>query len=196
MNIENKRINFENHTFGNSVYLTFYLPRLLEQYGLGEDTTVGYTSYELSNSITMPNSVVDFDSLKTWMQSDAFITAINAAGYVINETLLYNSVAAYDPENPTNNIKLYNGELKISTSLVCSEGEGKQIVEASDPIGTNVLGVTNLHAESADIDTIELNTITTGRTNYSISNDDGTLDILAKTEGMGDIHTTIHYQDE
>lgn len=193
--IENKSINFENHTFGDDIYLIFYLPRLLEQYGLGEDTAVGYINYVLSKSITMPNSVVDFDSLKTWMQSDAFITAINAAGYLLDECLVYNSIAGYGYENPTNNIKLYNGELKISTSLVCSEGQGKQIVGASDPIGTNVLDVVNLQAESAEIKAIELKTIAAGETNYSIGNGDGSLDILAQAEGVEDIHTTIHYQD-
>ena len=61
--VENEDINFSTHQFSSG--LRFNCPKLFEHYGLGHNNNPGYIQYELNEySITMPNSVVDFNSLK------------------------------------------------------------------------------------------------------------------------------------
>ena len=112
---------------------------LFKEYGLGEGGSVGYISYAVNDTLTMPNSVVDFESLKTWMQSQDFINALYGVGYLIDDIQLCNNIATYDPDDPADNILLYNGELKLNTYIICIQGEGLQIIEGTeDPIITGI----------------------------------------------------------
>ena len=54
-------VDFENHTF--EAGLSFHLPELLKKYGLGSDGYAGYIYIMPDNTMTMPDSVVDFNSL-------------------------------------------------------------------------------------------------------------------------------------
>lgn len=145
--IDNGDIDFGDHTFGANLY--FDLPHLLEKYGLCETvTSPAYIIYVLNDTVTMPNSVVDFESLKAWMQSEDFIDAINEVGYNYDEAMIRNDVAIYSPDDPADNIVLVNGELKLNTYIVCSQGEGEEIINATDPVGEPTLKVENLEVEN------------------------------------------------
>lgn len=145
-----EQVDFENHTF--SAGLRFEFPTLLKEYGLGEaDDENGYVYYTLSEAITMPNSVVDFESLKVWMQSEAFISAIQYK-YDYDEYQIRNLVASYEFDDSADNIVLVDGELKINTYILCTDGEGEEIVGASDPIGVDVLDVENLRVTNLEVE--------------------------------------------
>ena len=145
--LEGERIDFENHIF--AAYMIFTIPSLLIHYGLSESgDDVPYIGYDVSDGITMPNSVVDFESLKAWMQSQTFISGLEGVGYYVDESFILNEVANYSVEDPVDNIILLNGKLTLDTVLTCTQGEGEEIEGASDPIGVDTLKVENLEVEN------------------------------------------------
>ena len=121
--INDGSIDFANHTFG--AYITFYFPELLEKYGLysgvtsGEPPIPAYVSlYPTAVPIIMPDTVVDFATLKAWIIANIG-TLVGETD--IDEVIFGSDVASYDLENgmPDLNIAFKNGDIVCEARLRC-----------------------------------------------------------------------------
>ena len=121
--INDGSIDFANHTFDS--YITFYFPELLEKYGLCSSVTSGeppipaYVSlYPTEAPIIMPDTVVDFATLKAWIIANIG-TLVGETD--IDEAIFGSDVASYNLENgmPDLNIGFKNGDIVCEARLKC-----------------------------------------------------------------------------
>ena len=125
-------VDFENHKFYG--YLDFYFPNMLTTYGLGEDgISAGYISIYF-DTITMPNSVVDFATLKAWLLSELSNILDNYEFY-IDECFMSNSTASYGIEDRSNDLtfSVTTTDIICEADFFCVSGEGATITGATNP---------------------------------------------------------------
>jgi len=141
------KLSFDNHSISSEAYLYFYYPELLIHYGLGEAREVGYIALCIDDDIEFPETINDENSLKQWMLTNDFITAVMATGPYVDDVQLSNEVADYMTNNNWT-LSLQNGQLIMTENLKCLRGEGERIIDASDPINEPALKVENLEVEN------------------------------------------------
>lgn len=146
--IENKEVDFENHTVSSSAGLFFHYPELLEHYGLGDGGEIGYSYYSLDNEISIPESITTKEQLEEYVKSSAFCYSVNNVGVSVDEQMLSNDVANYS--SSVQAIDFDGNNIIALDTLECQEGVGQEIVEASDPVGVNTLDVENLRVENLE----------------------------------------------
>jgi hypothetical protein len=179
-------IDFENHTFG--AYIFFYFPNMMSVYGLGEDgSDTGYISIIFNDGpITMPDSVVDFATLKAWLISNfESIFIDDDYGIDIDDVQMNNSTANYTIEDGFNDLvfSVTATDIICGANFMCTRGEGKTITGATNPpsepgLEYNIIGdVTgnltgnltgSVYGDLANITTIHATDI--GASNRKISN--------------------------
>lgn len=137
LSIDDGSINFAAHTF--DAYINFYFPEVLAKYGLyfsnvsGEPIVPGYVSlYSNNPPVTMPDTVVDFPTLKAWIIAN--IGTLVGDSYV-DDCIFDSDLANYRTENgmPDLNISLKNGDILCEARLKCFDGLGDPIVGATNP---------------------------------------------------------------
>ena len=163
-------IDFENHTFDEGFY--FFFPAMATRYGLGEGGEDGYIAIYFNETITMPDSVVDFTTLKAWLLSNInSIFVDNDYDMYIDETMMYNDTAVYITEDGINDLtfSVSNTDIICEANWYCDEGEGETITGATNPptetvLEYNVLGnVTGtLNGNIADNTTVLGNLLVNG----------------------------------
>lgn len=115
--IDDGSIDFAAHTF--DAYITFYFPELIEKYGIGSSTFPAYAAiYPNEAPMTMPDTVVDFGTLKTWIYEN--IVTIVRESYV-DEYTFNNDVVGYGLDNGISdlNIASKNGDIVCEALLKC-----------------------------------------------------------------------------
>ena len=180
--IDSGEINFAAHTFDS--YLSFVFPELLGKYGLYSSTTTGeppipaYVSiYSNNPPVTMPDTVVDFATLKAWIIAN--IGTLVGDSYV-DEVLMSSDVSSYELVNGIAdlNIALKNGDIVCEAHLHCYLGLGLPIVGATNPPAVPGLEYTLVGELRGDVcggnincDSLEAKTIKTtkiGDENYTV----------------------------
>lgn len=170
--IDDGSIDFAAHTF--NAYINFYFPELLEKYGLysfkseGEPIVPAYVAlYPTEAPIIMPDTVVDFATLKTWILAN--IGTIVGLFYV-DETIFGSESVGYQLENGIAdlNIAFKNGDIICEAHLKCFLGAGFPIVGATNPITVPGLESTlvgefrgDAYGGKIKCDSLEANTIKT-----------------------------------
>ena len=149
----NNEVDFEKHTISSGAYLYFEYPELLEHYGLhGDDgaSSAPYSNYALNKDISIPETITTEEQLKAYVKSSAFASDVDSAGYTIDECIMVNSVAAYSSDIQS---IFFNGtNIIVDDILDCQQGEGEQIVGASDPITEPMLKTKNLKVENLEVE--------------------------------------------
>ena len=151
--IAGKEVDFEKHTISSGAYLYFEYPELLEHYGLhGDDgaSSAPYSNYALNKDISIPETITTEAQLKAYVKSSAFASDVDSAGYTIDEYIIVNSVAAYASD--IQDIFFDGTNIIVYDILDCREGEGEQIVGASDPITEPMLKTKNLKVENLEVE--------------------------------------------
>lgn len=153
--VKNKKVDFKNHTISAGAYLYFYYPELLEHYGLHGDkgaSSIPYSAYILGENVTLPETITTEAQLKAYVKSPDFAGDLDVVEYVLDEDYISNNVATYHSDIQF--IEFNGTNVVASDSLDCQQGEGKQIVGASDPITEHILKTKNLKVENLEVENV------------------------------------------
>ena len=127
-------INFAAHTFDTGIEFDF--PELLAKYGLDAYGSPAYVMIWNNDSpVTMPDTVVDFTTLKAWiianigtLVANSYVDEYSISGSVYEE-VYYGAVNGM----PDLNIALKNGDIICEAHLTREGGAGLPIAGATNP---------------------------------------------------------------
>lgn len=133
--IDEADCDFEEHFIGGGTPLGFNFPKVLEKYGLQDSDTrgVGYLEIEFSNDVPFPETINSFSELQAWMNTDAFIEALEDVGYNITYEGFQNDTVSYKVKELS--FEIIENKLTAKVVLIPSDLKyiGQPIEEAIHP---------------------------------------------------------------